>query len=47
MIASLDHFVITASDLQHCLWFYEECLGMFHTVHNGQHELHFGKKLEK
>ena len=42
MITALDHFVMTTSHLKECLHFYEECLGMQHLVHNGQHELHFG-----
>ncbi|MBQ3292489.1 MAG: VOC family protein [Mogibacterium sp.] len=42
MIKSIDHMVITTADLDACLHFYEDLLGMEHKVQGGQHALHFG-----
>lgn len=42
MIRSIDHMVITTSDLEACLQFYERILGMEHRFTDGQHSLHFG-----
>ena len=42
MIRSIDHMVITTSDLDACLHFYADLLGMEHKVEGGQHALHFG-----
>ena len=42
MIKSIDHMVITTADLDACLHFYADLLGMEHKVEGGQHALHFG-----
>lgn len=42
MIRSIDHMVITTADLESCLHFYADILGMEHKVQGGQHALHFG-----
>ena len=41
-IRSIDHMVITTGDLDKCLHFYVDVLGMRHDVAAGQHVLHFG-----
>ena len=43
-IKNLDHFVITTRDLDACLSFYRDLLGMEHVVQNGQHALRFGSQ---
>lgn len=40
-IKNIDHFVITAQDLQACLDFYVGALGMEHHENNGHHNLYF------
>lgn len=44
MINSIDHMVITTADLEACLHFYVDILGMEHRIANGQHALHFGNQ---
>ena len=44
MIKSIDHFVITTGDLDACLHFYSDILGMEHRLTGGQHALHFGNQ---
>ena len=43
-IKSIDHLVITTSDIDKCLHFYVDILGMEHDVIDGQHMLFFGSK---
>lgn len=43
-IKSIDHMVITTSDLEQCLHFYVDILGMKHDVLDGQHILQFGSE---
>ena len=40
MIKSIDHMVLTTSNLEACLYFYADTLGMEHKIVNGQHALH-------
>lgn len=40
---SLDHFVLVTHDVNACLKFYCDILGMEHRVGNGRHSLYFGK----
>lgn len=40
-IKNIDHFVITTQDLQACLDFYVETLGMEHRESKGHHNLYF------
>lgn len=43
MIAALDHLVLTTADLQACLGFYRDLLGLrVETFGQGRHALHFG-----
>ena len=44
MIKSIDHMVLTTSNLEACLYFYADTLGMEHKIVNGQHTLHFGNQ---
>ena len=42
-IKNLDHLVLTTADLEACVRFYRDVLGMRHAVtENGQHALFFG-----
>jgi catechol 2,3-dioxygenase-like lactoylglutathione lyase family enzyme len=40
-IRNIDHLTITTHDLESCLRFYVDILGMEHRVANGHHNLHF------
>ena len=40
-IRQIDHFVITTADLDACLRFYTDILGMEHRIDNGHHNLYF------
>ncbi len=45
LLKSIDHFVITTSNLQECLHFYVEILGMEHIEFaEGRHMLRFGNE---
>ena len=41
-LKGLDHFVITTANLDKCLHFYADILGMKHEIVNTQHVLRFG-----
>lgn len=41
-ISSIDHIVLTTSNLEACLKFYEEVLGLVVACRNGRYALHFG-----
>ena len=41
-LQTIDHFVITTRNLDQCLAFYCDFLGMTHEMHAGQHALRFG-----
>lgn len=44
-LKNIDHMVITTSNLEKCLHFYVDILGMDHKVSlDGQHTLHFGNE---
>ncbi len=43
-IRNLDHIVLTTSDLEACIHFYSDILGMQHRVDHGQHALFFGNQ---
>lgn len=43
-LKNIDHFVITTSDLNSCLHFYVDILGMEHKICGSQHTLVFGSQ---
>lgn len=43
-IATLDHFVITTKNLEECLQFYTDTLGMEKKITNGRYSLWFGSQ---
>ena len=43
-LKNIDHMVITTKDLDKCLHFYSDILGMKHRVVDGQHVLEFGNE---
>jgi len=43
-LKNIDHLVITTSNLEACLHFYVDILGMNHRVVDGQHILEFGRE---
>ena len=43
-IESLDHVVLTVSDIENACAFYEAVLGMEHVESEGRHALHFGSQ---
>lgn len=43
-LKSIDHIVITTQNLEKCLHFYADIIGMSHEEKNGRHLLRFGKE---
>lgn len=43
-LKNIDHMVITTANLEECLHFYVDILGMDHQVSDGQHTLKFGNE---
>lgn len=43
-LKSIDHFVITTKNLEECLHFYADVLGMDHQIHGNRHMLVFGNQ---
>lgn len=41
-IKEIDHFVLVTENLQKCVEFYEEILGLEHVCEGGRHSLRFG-----
>ncbi len=43
-ITGLDHLVITTQDIDKCIAFYRDVLGLRHEVKNGKHAFYFGRQ---
>lgn len=43
-ISQIDHFVLVTDDLEACIHFYKEILGLEHRLDHGQHTFHFGNQ---
>ncbi len=43
-ITGLDHLVITTQDIDKCIAFYKDILGLRHEVKNGKHAFYFGRQ---